>query len=264
MLEENLKKAGLSPKEAKIYLAGLESGPVLASFLARKTGINRPNVYDNLKSLIKKGLAYSKGSKYNQRFVMEKPKNLERYLERRKKEIDKMKSYLEMAIPEINSLYNEITAMPKIKFIEGEEGMKNAVLDSLRCDKKEVLAVVSSREFYATIGIDFTKQYVEERIKNNIVSKTIRLKSHEEYGEKYFHQHKEQLRDLRYAPEIVSFSQSFFIYDNVTVYISSIKENFGLVIESQEHAEMMRNMFEVLWSVSKFDDQEIKSKHWVK
>lgn len=251
MLEENLKKAGLSQKEAKIYLAGLKAGPVLASFLARKTGINRPNVYDNLKSLIKKGLAYSKGSKYNQRFVMEDPKNLERYLERRKKEIDKMKSYLEMAIPEINSLYNEKTATPKIKFIEGEEGMRNAVMDSLQCDRKEILAVVSSQEFYEALGVDFTKQYVEERIKSNIATKTIRLKSHEEYGEKFFHQHKEQLRDMRYAPETVSFSQSFFVYDNTTVYISSIKENFGLVIESQEHAEMMRKMFEVLWGVSK-------------
>ena len=215
MLEKNLEKAGLSPKEAKIYLAGLKAGPVLASFLARKTGINRPNVYDNLKNLIKKGLAYTLGDKYNQRFVMEDPKNLERYLERRKKEIDKIKGYLEMAIPEINSLYSEKASVPKIKFIEGEEGLRNAVMDSLKCSKKEILAVVSSKDFYEALGIDFTKQYVKERIKNNIASKTIRLKSHEEYGEKFFHQHKEQLRDMRYAPGNISFSQSFFIYDNI-------------------------------------------------
>lgn len=251
MLEKNLEKAGLSPKEVKIYLAGLKAGPVLASFLARKTGINRPNVYDNLKLLAKKGLVSTTGRKYNQRFVMEDPINLERYLERKKKEVDKMKSYLKMAIPEAETIINEKSGTPNVKFIDGEEGLRNAVLDSLKCGDKEILAVVASREFFATLGVDFSKHYVEQRVKHNIKTKTIRLKSHEDYEEKFFHQHEKQLRDMRYAPENISFSESFFIYNDVVVYLSSQKENFGLVVESQEHSEMMRGLFNVLWNASR-------------
>ncbi len=251
MLDDNLKKVGLSDKEVKIYLAGLKAGPVLASFLARKTGINRPNVYDNLKLLAKKGLVSTTGRKYNQRFVMENPINLERYLERKKKEVDKMKNYLKMAIPEAEAIIGEKTGTPNIKFIDGEEGLRNAVLDSLKSENKEILAVVASREFFGTLGVDFSRYYVEQRVKNNIKTKTIRLKSHEDYEEKFFHQHDEQLRDMRYAPENISFSESFFIYDDVVAYLSSKKENFGIVIESREHAEMMRNIFGVLWDASK-------------
>ncbi len=251
MIEDNLKKAGLSNKEVKIYLAGLKAGPVLASFLARKTGINRPNVYDNLKLLAKKGLVSTTGRKYNQRFVMEDPINLERHLERKKKEVDKMKSYLNMAIPEAEAIISEKTAAPNIKFIDGEEGLRNAVLDSLKSENKEILAVVASREFFGTLGVDFSKYYVEQRVKNNIRTKTIRLKSHEDYEEEFFHQHEKQLREMRYLPEKISFSESFFIYNDVVVYLSSKRENFGIVIESQEHAEMMKNIFGVLWGVSK-------------
>jgi hypothetical protein len=32
--------------------------------------------------------------------------------------------------------------------------------------------------------------------------------------------------------------------------LSSTRENFALVIESAEYAEMQRNLFEVLWSAS--------------
>lgn len=251
MLEDNLKKAGLSSKEVKIYLAGLKAGPVLASFLARKTGINRPNVYDNLKLLAKKGLVSTTGRKYNQRFVMEDPVNLERYLERKKKEVDKMKDFLKMAIPEAEAVINEKAGTPNVKFIDGEEGLRNAVLDSLKSENKEILAVVASREFFGTLGVDFSKYYVGERVKRKIATKTIRLKSHEDYEEEFFHQHGEQLRDMRYAPDAISFSESYFIYNNVVVYLSSQKENFGLVVESSEHAEMMRNMFGVLWETSK-------------
>lgn len=251
MLEKNLEKAGLSPKEVRIYLAGIKAGPVLASSLAKKTGINRPNVYDNLKSLMKKGLVYTVGDKYNQRFIMEDPENLERYLNRKKKEVERMKDYLKMAIPEISAITDQRTKAPRIKFIEGEESLRNAIIDSLKCKNKEVLAVIASQELYDTLGVEFTKSYVEQRIRENIKTRTVRLKSREDYSEEYFHKHEEQLRDIRYAPENIDFSESFFVYDNTTVYISSKRESFGLVIESEEHGTMMKMMFETLWTASK-------------
>lgn len=251
MIEDNLEKAGLSPKEVKLYLAGIKVGPVSASYLAQKTGINRPNVYDNLKNLIKKGLAHTAGDKYNQRFIMEDPENFGRYLDRRKKEVDAMKGYLKLAVPEINALANEKTKVPIIKFIEGEEAIRNAFLDSLRCKSKNALAVIVSQELYDLLGVDFAKTYVKMRVKNNIRTKTIRLKSREDYSDEYFHKHGEQLRDLRYAPENIDFAESFFIYDDTVAYISSKRENFGLIIQSGEHSDMMKTIFELIWSSSK-------------
>ena len=51
-----LKQAGLTENETKVYLALIESGPNLAGQISRKTGLHRRSVYDVTEMLIKKGL----------------------------------------------------------------------------------------------------------------------------------------------------------------------------------------------------------------
>ncbi len=183
---------------------------------------------------------------------MEEPENLEKFLERQKRNIDKKKKYLKMAIPEINALNNKSESVPNIKFIDDKEGIRNILLDSLKCQKKEILAVVASKKFYNILGIDFVKDYVSKRINQKIETKTIRLSSQTSQEDKVFSKHNKQLRKLRYTNKNdANFSQSFIIYDNNTFYISSEKENFGLLIESPEHSEMMKNIFKILWKQSK-------------
>jgi len=251
MIKKILKKVGLSDKEIKIYLAGLKQGPVLANFLAQQTGVSRQNTYDILNKLIKKGLASTTGKKYNTRFIMEEPTNIQRLLDKEKRKIEKIKKDLELAMPELESFHKTESFVPKIKFYEGEESMRNLFLDSLKCKKKEILAIVPVIEAYRVLGIEFMKHYVRERVKENIKTKTIRLKSYEDYKEKFFHQHEKQLRKIRYAPKNISFTSTLFIFDNKVVFISSKKENFGLLIENEEYRNMMVSLFNVLWKASK-------------
>ncbi|MEA1926252.1 MAG: helix-turn-helix domain-containing protein [Patescibacteria group bacterium] len=251
MIQKILKKVGLSDKEIKIYLAGLKQGPVLANFLARQTGISRQNTYDILNKLAKKGLTSTTGKKYNTRFIMEEPANIQRLLDKQKRKIEKVKKDLELAMPEIESFYKTEIFIPKIKFYEGKESMRNLFLDSLKCKKKEILAIVPTIETFKVLGMEFTRHYVRERVKENIRAKTIRLKSYEDYKDKFFHRHEKQLREIRYAPASISFASTLFIFDNKVIFISSKKENFGLMIESEEYRDVMTNLFNVLWKVSK-------------
>ncbi len=251
MIEKILKKAGLSEKEIKIYLAGLKQGPILANFLAQKTGISRQNTYDILNKLIKKGLVSTSGEKYSTRFIVEEPDNIQQLLDKKKREIEKIKKDLELAMPEIESFYKTEMFVPKIKFYEGEESMRNLFLSSLNCRGKEILAIVPTVETFNVLGVEFTKHYVNERVKKNIKTKTIRLKSYEDYKEKFFHEHEKQLREMRYAPDNISFASTLFIFDNKVIFISSKKENFGLAIESEEYKDVMVNLFNVLWKISK-------------
>ena len=55
MLSE-LKQAGLTENESKVYLALVDHGPNLAGQISRKTGLHRRTVYDVTEMLIKKGL----------------------------------------------------------------------------------------------------------------------------------------------------------------------------------------------------------------
>src|SRR3989344_3857642 len=52
----NLKDAGLTENENKIYTALIEIGPTLAGKISRKTGLHRRTVYDVVETLIQKGL----------------------------------------------------------------------------------------------------------------------------------------------------------------------------------------------------------------
>ena len=51
-----LENLGLSNVEAKVYLALLEVGSVVANKIAEQSGIHRRTVYDALETLIEKGL----------------------------------------------------------------------------------------------------------------------------------------------------------------------------------------------------------------
>ena len=59
MLQETLIEAGLSPNEAKIYIALLENGLSSIIKIADYTKLHRSNVYDSVKKLMQKGLAAS-------------------------------------------------------------------------------------------------------------------------------------------------------------------------------------------------------------
>ena len=250
MIENILSEIGLSDKEIKVYLTGLKIGPALANSLSGQSGISRQNTYEILKKLISRGLATSIGEKYDTRFVMENPSSIKQLLERKKDSIEAIEAKFAAILPEIESQYNNNVSLPKIKFYEGRESIKNLYLDTLNCQNKEIMAIVPTKEMFENIGVDFAKYYVAERVKREIKTKTIRLKISEDYKENFFHKHEEQLRSVRYAPKNITFHSTFFIYDNKTVFISSNRENFAFLVESEEYKNMMTGFFNTLWQIS--------------
>lgn len=119
-----LKDVGLSNPEIKIYIAGLQTGPVLVSFLAKKTGVTRQHVYDILRLLENKGLVGTTGTNYNKRFIMAPPEKLKNYLERKKRKIEKLETKIESLSEKIKLLGITDKFVPEVKFYEGEEGIK--------------------------------------------------------------------------------------------------------------------------------------------
>ncbi|MFA6428589.1 MAG: helix-turn-helix domain-containing protein [Candidatus Buchananbacteria bacterium] len=262
MLKEVLKRAGLHDKEVKIYLAGLRAGPVLASFLAKKTGISRQNTYDLLKKLESRGLVSSSGRRYNTKFVMEDPINLKSYLNRQRRALEKTEKDLELVMPEIENLTDKSGIIPKIKFYEGKESIKNLVLESLHCLNKEILAVGSPSDYYLFVSADFDVDYAKQRVKKGIKIKIIKLAIPEQDPAKKFFPlatAPEELRESRYAPPDILLPSAFYLYDNKVVFISSVKENFAFMIESEEYKQMMLTMFNLLWNISKPADEDAKS-----
>lgn len=251
MINRVLEKIGLSKNEISVYVAGLEEGQIPASLLTKKTNLRRQNVYAIISKLKNKGLVAITGKKYRTRFVMQKPESLNVYLDKKEHDIDEARRDLTLVMPELRSIMQNGTTIPKINFHEGKEDMKQLFLGSLQCTNKQILAIVSSVDIYKILGKNFARFYLDERIKKKIKVKTIRIQSNEEFDDEYFHRHREHYRDLRYAPKKYNFHSTSFVYDNKVVFISSEKENFAVTIESEEYRILQECLFKSLWDVSR-------------
>lgn len=250
VLENFFKKIGLSDKERSIYLNGLTSGPLSASILARKTGITRPNTYDTLKRLINKGLAFKTQKFKMDYFVMKDPKEIREYLEDQKKDLEKREEEFKSLLPELQSIYNPIGIIPKIKLYEGLQGMKEVYRESLKCKNKEMLQIVDPAKAIEAMGVDFMSNYVKNRAEKKIRSKALHTKTPLYIKGYYTGTSKKLLREVRYPPKPI-FTQMIIIYDNKVAVMSTEKERVGFIIESEEYSQTMRSFFNMIWSISK-------------
>ena len=135
---EELKNAGLSDNEAKVYLSALELGETSIYRLAKKSGVKRTTTYLAVESLREKGLMNS----YNRNKVAicyaENPKKLVEALDEKKKALDKI-------LPELLAFTNLIDKKPKIQFFEGEEAYKEVFQDVLKHPGSEMLGTFNEK-----------------------------------------------------------------------------------------------------------------------
>ncbi len=65
------------------------------------------------------------------------------------------------------------------------------------------------------------------------------------------------LRDVRFTPKEINFSNTIAIYDNKVAVISTRKEGFGFVVESADYAQSMMVFYDLLWNICKpYGDME--------
>lgn len=249
-IDSFLEKFGLNEKEKLIYLTGLKLGPVRAAFLSRRTGLTRQHTYDILKSLERKGFVSRLGKDYGQRFVMEEPVSLKSLLERKQNRIEKMKVDLEKLLPEFESFYNSKESIPKIKFFEEIEGIKEIFEDMLLCHNKKHFYFGSFSDLIGILGEEYMGGWIERRVKKEIFSQAVRIKE-KEINRDIYASEKEFLREVRYAPCYFNTEQTITVYDNKVAIVSSKNECTGFLIESNEFSVTMKNLFDILWAVSR-------------
>ena len=136
-MEQTLQKLGLSPKESKVYLALLGSGPAPLRAVAENIELNRGTTYDTLKSLMKKGLVsfYDKDKK--QHFVAEDPDNLLAILREKRRDIVRAKKELTRILPDLQARFESGDEKPSVKLYENRGGAKAILEDILRVMSNE-------------------------------------------------------------------------------------------------------------------------------
>jgi len=260
MLEIVLKKAGLNDKEAFVYLALLELGSQPASVIGKKAKINRSTTYLILESLIKNGFVNQHIRADVKYFTAADPQVIIKNLEHEQIHIEETKKEFVDLLPEFYSLSNPLSIKPKVRFYDGEEGVKRAIEDTFT-SKGPILSWDSVDSWLVTTpGLQkFIKECAKirsEKIKipvkvlapDTATSKQYFLKDYPPIKDKA-----DPLMEIRWIPkEIKPFKNEINIYDDKVSIVSLARnELLGIVIESHEIANTHRSIFELAWKSGK-------------
>jgi len=241
-LEEALGRIGISGKRARFYLAALELGEAPVHAIAQKAGVTRTTAYDLLARLVREGLLSRVEKDGRTHIAAEDPARLLGVLDDRRRTVEDL-------LPELRSLHRRSSVKPRIRLYEGREGINTVLYDTLRGRSRRLDGILSMTDLFQVPGRREMDDYVGARIAAGVRLRVVRSRE-KDVGPDVWPTRAEDLRELRYAPEGAVFTMTTWVYDDKVSIIASRRENFGMIVESAEFAEMQKHLFAALWLAS--------------
>jgi len=231
---QELKQAGLTENESKIYLALIDLGPSLAGEVARKTGLHRRTVYDTIEMLIQKGLIGYIKKNNRKLFSASNPQRLMEIIQEKE-------NLLSPLIESLQLKYSSKKEKEETNFYKGKEGLKTIFEDQL--SSKEILILGASPKAYEILQFYF-KWYDKTRKQKKIKTRIIAT-------DKKLQESKIPLAEIKYLPEKYANPVSVNIYEDKTAIILWASEPIAILIKNKEIAEAYKTYFELMWKIAK-------------
>lgn len=248
--DQELMDLGLSEKEAAVYLSSIQLGPSPVQKISRKAKVNRATTYVIIDSLTEMGLMskYEEGKKTF--FVAERPKRLIGYFKEKERNLREKLEKINQIVPELDSLYNDFSDKPKVKYYEGVEGLKAVYNDFSEGQKEGDL-------IYTFLPLDeFEKSVLNKKLSNarrKRVNKRVSMKviytSKKGRSLDYENEGKGNLIETSFVEyENYPFEGGMNVYRDKIFMIDYKGKLGGIVIENATLASMMRQVFLISWN----------------
>ena len=254
MIDQLLQSIGLSAKEVQMYITLLRSGTQPISYLAKKAGLNRGTGYVILHSLLSKGLVTKTVKRGVQYFSPLEPQQLVTYVDHRQKALMQAKQGIQSAMGQFIALMNPLTSKPKIEFFDGQEGARIVLDRTLRSKEKVLRSFLSIADIIDFLGAEYFSDYTARRIGLGLTLHALRTREKDREAilrdvraRRYVTSTKDK-RVIRHIPDDLAFPMTIYLFDTTLAVISSKDEGFSLLIESKEFTNMMKKIFDLLWS----------------
>jgi HTH-type transcriptional regulator, sugar sensing transcriptional regulator len=251
MFTKIFQELGLSEITQKVFNDLVANGATTASKLADRVGIPRPSVYDHLKILIKNGLVTERKEEYRKVFQIDDVRNIQEMLNDKIKSLENEKKQFELSLP---SLLDKVAFMePQIKFYSGKDGMKQVMNHIMLNRNIETILFWPMSEMMKVLGPEYLEELNKKRIQRNIFLRAIWPVDKTLDTDKfpYLNGGEETLRDLRFAPEGMTWNMGYWLYEDKVAFLSSEKEGFGFVVQSKDFSNLMKLQFEEIWKISR-------------
>ncbi|MEY4722529.1 MAG: hypothetical protein RLZZ324_42 [Candidatus Parcubacteria bacterium] len=248
-----LSRLGLADSETAVYVAMLR-GAVTARDIMKVTRQKRPTVYYAIGKLEERGLVRDTGRGGEERYAAEPPERLRTLVEGRKKELDALAQDVTALIPSLAPKARAADHRPHVAFYEGVEAVKSVIMETLYCRGRHIDSIAPSDNFFWQVGHGFANAYMSERATRKIRTRNLWENPASDRVKK---QHYAGLSEIRLLPAVMHgrFTTTIFLFDDKTLYISSLDNAYALLVTSREHHETMAAVFDGLWAGSKIIDR---------
>ncbi|MCW1907977.1 MAG: hypothetical protein KIH63_001410 [Candidatus Saccharibacteria bacterium] len=235
-----LVSLGLNETQARAYIAQVKHGSVTPPQLASLIGITRTNAYAVLDQLVELGLGRKQEIKKKLVYRPENPVALEQLARKSRQQALERERTVQAALPTLLNYFYTFSEQPGIKFYQGVEGIKEIYNDTLRTNKD--IYVVRSPHDQDLMSLDFYIRYKERRAKQGITthmlnSSTDTSQWNAESDKKF------RIDRLPIKPQDYTSKVELSTYGDKTSIISFGEEAIGMIIESPQVAEAMRQLF---------------------
>ena len=243
ILEGLLVSAGLSEKEARVYLILLQTAGAPATKVITKSGLKKGNTYAILNQLKTKGLVTDYKKDRKAYFRAEAPAKVLELLDQKTIEVNQARTSFAKILPKLSSSYKMAVGKPTVRYFEGEEGIKEVFNDVYN---------TSDKEQWGCVDIEVAEKALKNYILPNL--KPLRLKK------KYWTMSFSALsptgielkkKDLKeYRKQILIDRKKYPLPAEIDIYEDKIAmmsfrggEFVSIIIENKDFAESLRSVF---------------------
>ena len=239
-IHETLQSFGLTRSEQDTYIALLETGSTSATPIAKSLKIPLTTAQSLLQRLATRGVVRITKHKSRSIYEAKDPAIFKSLLEQSLHDVGNI-------IPLLRLLKTEDVAPARIN-IYARERMTDIFRLALTTKEKLVYEIVSGREIQTLLGERF--HFSRRRVAQGVHLKSLRVEANE--IKKYSQQtHQKELREARFLPRELTFKCTIMFWDDTAAFFTPPSEGLAWVVRSKETCVMLKQIFDLLWSVSR-------------
>lgn len=234
---------GLNKTQAKAYLALVRNGTLTPPALATITGETRTNAYTVLDKLVEFGLAKKADKNKKLVYSVENPVALEKLAVKHRNEALQRERQVKDAMPTLLNYFYTYSEQPGVRFFQGKDGIEEIYKDQLRT--KQPLYIVRSwkdRDFFGKgVYNVWRKRPAMHGIPTIMLSPDVEDANNDPALDKKLLFTRTWMQKNDYTAPV-----EWDIYGDKVSIISFGEEAIGMIIESPQIAEAMRQMFKLM------------------
>lgn len=242
MIKE-LELFNFTDREARVYLALLELGPSVVSVIAKSSGLKRSSLYILLDSLNKKGFVSTSESEHTgtRTYIATSPERIIYMANENLKKSQQLIQTAEKIFPALHQKYTKSDFKPRVRFLDGKEGIINAYEDTLT--SSETIRSYASIDHMHSALPEYFPEYYHRRAAKGIHINVIMPDT--DAAKNRAVNNKKEARHAYLIPQTShSFNYEINLYDNKVVMMSLV-DMFAIIIESEGLSEALKRMFDL-------------------